>query len=374
MQSTAQGYFMYELTHSPAYLGYVGFAAGIPTWLFMLYGGVIADRISRRNLLVMTQTMMMLLAFILATITFLGVVQPWHIIVLAFLLGTANAFDAPARLAFVPELVPREDLTNAIALNGTMFNLATVFGPAVAGVTYAFFGPSWCFMINGLSFIAVIIALLLMKLPPWSAPPSRMSTFQNITTGIRYVLKEPIVRILILGIGIISLFGLGFVTLMPAWAVEILGGNSATTGLLQSARGTGALIGALTIASLGRIQYRGKLLTIGSLVFPIFLMMFAFMRWLPLSLLALVGAGWGFMVYNNLSNSLVQTTVPDQVRGRVMSVYSISFFGLMPIGALLAGKLAALIGEPATVILGATALLIFATLAWWRLPNLRKLE
>src|SRR3989304_5482417 len=166
MQSTAQGYLVYELTQSPAYLGYVGFAAGVPSWLFMLYGGVIADRMSRRALLVITQTCMMFLAFLLAGLTFTGRVQAWHIVVMAFLLGTANAFDAPARQAFVLEMVDRQHLTNAIALNSTMFNLATAVGPAVAGITYSLFGPAWCFTINAFSFLAVIVALLLMKLKP----------------------------------------------------------------------------------------------------------------------------------------------------------------------------------------------------------------
>jgi len=166
MQATAQGFLVFELTRSSVYLGYVGFASGVPAWLFTLYGGFIADRIQRRNLLIMTQTSMMILAFILAGLTFLGIVQPWHIIALSFLLGVTNAFDAPARQAFVLEMVPREDLTNAVALNATMFNTGTAFGPAIAGITYAMFGPAWCFIINGVSFIAIIAALAMMKLIP----------------------------------------------------------------------------------------------------------------------------------------------------------------------------------------------------------------
>ncbi|MBE2228128.1 MAG: MFS transporter, partial [Ignavibacteria bacterium] len=164
MQITAQGFLIYDITRSPAYLGYVGFASGIPTWVFMLYGGVIADRFSKRKVLVITQTIMMLLAAILAILTFLKLVQPWHIILLAFLLGTANAFDAPSRISFVNELVDKPDLTNAIALNATMFNTATAIGPAVAGLAYAFAGPAWCFTINAVSFVGVIAALNKMKL------------------------------------------------------------------------------------------------------------------------------------------------------------------------------------------------------------------
>jgi MFS family permease len=374
MQGTAQGQFMFDLTHSPAYLGYIGFASGIPTWVFMLYAGVIADRVPRRTLLVITQTFMMLLAFILAGLTFLKLVQPWHILVLASLLGIANAFDAPARLAFVPELVPKEDLTNAIALNATMFNTATAFGPAVAGITYSFFGPAWCFTINGISFIAVIIALLLMKLDPWKPVTRRVPVFQNLVDGLRYVAGEPTVRVLIVAIGLVSLFGLGFATLFPAWAVRILGGNATTTGLLQSARGLGALFGALTLATISGMRMRGKLLTLGSFIFPIFLMLFSLVHWLPLSMLVLMCVGYAFMFFVNLANATVQTITPDGLRGRVMSIYSLSFFGLMPLGSLLAGNAAARFGEPGTVLVSALIMLAFAGLMFLFAPGLRRVR
>ncbi len=372
MQGTAQGQFMYDLTRSPAYLGYIGFASGMPTWLFMLYAGVIADRVPRRTMLIATQTTMMILAFILAGLTFSGLVQPWHILILASLLGIANAFDAPARLAFVPELVGKEDLTNAIALNATMFNTATAFGPAVAGLTYAAVGPGWCFTINGISFIAVIVALLLMKLDPWKTPVRRVPILENLADGFRYIRQEPTVKVLILAIGIVSLLGLGFVSLFPAWAVQILGGDATTTGLLQSARGLGALFGALTLATLSQFRLRGKLLTLGSFVFPIFLALFSLVRWLPISLVMLVFTGYAFMFFVNLANATVQTLTPDHLRGRVMSVYSLSFFGLMPIGSLMAGNLATVIGEPTTVLLSALLMLGFAGLVFLFAPGLRK--
>ncbi|MES0359783.1 MAG: MFS transporter, partial [Anaerolineales bacterium] len=217
MQRTAQGYLIYELTKSPVYLGYVGFAYGIPSWIFMLYGGVIADRVSRQKVLLGTQISMMILAFILAGLAFTGVVQPWQIIILAFLLGCANAFDAPARQAFVTDLVERNDLTNAIALNSSMINMATVLGPAIAGLTYAAFGPAWCFMINGLSFIAVILALSLMKLPPFQSISRQVSISTEVKQGFAYVATKPIIRTIILNLGILSLAGLGFVTLLPVW-------------------------------------------------------------------------------------------------------------------------------------------------------------
>ncbi len=374
MQSTAQGYLIFELTRSPAYLGYVSFAAGIPSWLFMLYGGVIADRIPKRTVLIVTQTFMMALAFILATLTFLGLVQPWHIVLLAFFLGVANAFDAPARQTLASELVDREDLTNAIALNSTMFNAAVAVGPAVGGLTYAFLGPGWCFTLNGLSFIAVIVGLFLMKTRPQAQPQRPKSTRSDLVEGLRYVLSEPMIRMLIGLIGITSLFGISFATLMPAWAVSILGGDATTNGYLQSARGFGALIGALAIASLGRFTFKGKLLTIGSFAYPLLLLAFAFVHWLPLSLLVLVGAGAGLILVMNLANALVQTLAPDELRGRVMGVYSLIFFGFMPVGGLLMGALAQRVGAPTTVILGASIALAFATLLWALAPKLRAVE
>jgi len=370
MQTTAQGYLIFELTHSPTYLGYVGFAAGLPTWLFTLYGGLVADRMSRRNLLLITQVAMMTLAVILAMLTFTAMIQPWHIIILAFLLGVANAFDAPTRQAFVLEMVDREHLTNAIALNSTMFNIATAVGPAVAGATYALFGPAWCFTINAISFIAVIVALLLMQIKRMPLQARNRSALADIKVGFHFVASHRVVRTVIANLGVLSLFGLGFITLMPAWAVKILGGDATTNGLLQSARGIGAFIGAFMLASLSGLQIRGKLFTSGSIVFPILLLVFSAVRWLPLSLVFLVGVGWGFMVMINVSNMLVQTQVPDAMRGRIMSIYTLTFFGFMPVGSLLAGTVAARIGEPTAVVLGSVFLLVTAIVIRLRVPEL----
>jgi len=375
MQATAQGFFVFQLTHSPAYLGYVAFASGIPTWLFMLYAGVVADRISRRSLLLVTQIAMMILAFILAGLTFLKLVQPWHIILLAFGLGVANAFDAPARQAFVLEMVGREDLTNAIALNSAMFNSATAFGPAIAGVTYALFGPGWCFTLNGISFIAVIAALLAMRnLNPQPMPEQPNSVLADLKEGLSYVLSHSVIRVLMGLVGMITLFGVSFATLIPAWTVTVLHGNASVNGLLFSARGLGALISALSIASLGHFKFRGKLLTIGTFAFPIGLLAFALLRLLPLSLLALVAVGWASILVFNLVNALVQTLTSDQLRGRVMSVYTLTFFGLMPVGGLLAGAVAEKAGEPATVILWSLISLGSASSIFAFLPKIRELQ
>jgi MFS family permease len=374
MQTTAQGYLVFQLTQSPVYLGYVGFAAGVPAWLFTLYGGVVADRMSRRTLMLITQTAMMLLAFALAALVFADLVQPWQIVILAFLLGVANAFDGPARLAFVVELVDREDLTNAIALNATMFNLATATGPAMAGLTYALIGPAWCFMLNGLSFLAVIWALLRMKLPPPKPATKRASTWADLGEGVRYIARHPAIRTLIGLVGMTSLFGISFATLFPAWAVDVLGGDATTNGLLQSARGLGALISALVLASLGRFRFKGKLLTLGTIAFPILLLLFTFMRSLPLALLVLVGTGMAVILIMNVANALVQGLVPDALRGRVMSVYSMTFFGCMPLGALWVGAVAEYANAPIAMIIGALVSLLFGVLLFVFAPWLRGLE
>ncbi len=322
MQTTAQGFLIFELTHSPAYLGYVGFASGVPTWLLTLYGGVIADRVPRRTLLTITQSAMMVFAFILATLTFLHVVQPWHVVVLSFLLGAANSFDAPARQAFVGEMVDREDLTNAIALNATMFHTATAIGPAVAGATYALFGPAWCFTINGISFIAVIVALQMMKLKPHDGPKEIGSMLSEFKEGIQYVTRHEVVRVVIGMIAVNSLFTMSLTTLIPAWSVSILHGDATTNGFLYSARGIGSLIGALIIASLGRITYRGKLVTLGSFAAPLLLVVFGLLSWLPASLVVLAGVGVGTIMIMNLANAIVQTSTPEHLRGRVMGAYT----------------------------------------------------
>jgi MFS family permease len=374
MQTSAQSFLVFELTHSPAYLGWVGFAAGLPSCLLMLYGGVVADRVPRRSLLVCSQIALALQAALLAGLTFAHVVQPWHILVLAAWVGVANAFDAPARQSFILEMVDRETLTNAIALNSTIFNSALSIGPGVAGILYASLGPAWCFAINAVSFLAVIGALLAMRLPPRSAPPARPSTVQQLTEGLRFVARHRMIRVLIATLGMTGLLGLGIMTLVPVWAVDVLHGHARTNGVLYSARGVGSLCGALMIASLGRFR-RGRLLIAGLLLLPLVMLLFASVRTLPFSLLTLMLVGWGYMLVLNTLNATVQTLVPDELRGRVMSIYMLTFFGLMPLGALFAGSLAArLHSAPLTVELNAGALLLFGVAVALLFPDLRRLD
>jgi MFS family permease len=372
MQTTAQGYLVFQLTHSTLYLGYVGFAAGAPALVLSLYGGFMADRVPRRTLLLITQTTMMLLAFVLAGLTFLGIVQAWHIGVLAALLGTANAFDAPARQAFVSELVERDDLTSAIALNAVMFNAATAVGPAVAGITYAAFGPAWCFALNGLSFLAVISALWLIKIPPIA----RLSRPPNLLAGLRealgYAAMQPLPRTLILLVAMASLFGISLTTLMPAWAVSVLNGNAATNGLLQSSRGAGALAGAFAIAALHPYFGRGRMLTVGTFAFPALLLLFSTTRWLPLSLATLFMVGTGHILVVNLANVLLQSTVPEHLRGRLMSLFSLTLFGSIPVGALVVGLTARYVGVPQAVALSAVCALAISLAVYVFAPVVRR--
>ncbi|MCX6048256.1 MAG: MFS transporter [Chloroflexi bacterium] len=373
MQSTAQGFLVFQLTHSTAYLGYVGFAGGVPPLLLMLFGGVIADRVSRRNLLVITQSTMMLLALILAVLTFTGLVQPWHIVLLALGLGLANAFDAPAAQAFVLELVDREQLPNAIALNGSLGNLATVIGPTVAGLTYAAFGGAWCFTINAISYIAVIVALLMMRLPVHVVVPRTQSALVQLKEGVRYTFAHPLLRTLMFLPLTGVLFAATYATLLPAWAVEVLHGDATTNGFLQSARGAGSLLGALMIAALAHWGGQGRWLTIGMFVYPLFVLILAGTRTTGLSMLALIGLGWGGMVFYNMANTLLQTHVADEFRGRVMSIYSLIMFGGIPLGALWAGTLAHFIGAPWTLVVSAIIALSFGVYFWVTAPQLRRL-
>ena len=371
MQTTAQGFLVYELTKSSAYLGYVGFAAGVPAWALMLYGGVVADRVPRRTLLIVTQSAMMLLAFLLAALVATGLVQAWHIVVIAFGLGIANAFDAPARVSFVAELVDRQDMTNAIALNGTMFNSAVVLGPAVAAAVYAALGPAWCFALNGLSFVAVIAALVLMRNVRALPRAGDGSALRQMRAGFGYVAGSPLVRTLVVNMGCVVLFGISLVTLIPSWSVEVLGGGVRTNGVLLSARGVGALAGALMIASLGHRNVRGRLWAAGSVAMPGLMVAFALSRWLPLSVAVMAGIGLSFMVQANTSNAIVQTSVPDEIRGRVMGLYTLVFFGTMPLGALVVGAVADRIGEPVAVLLNAAVLALVTITLWFRAAYVR---
>jgi MFS family permease len=373
MQNTAQGYLIFELTRSESYLGFISFIAGIPSWLFMLVGGVIADRMARRTMLIITQSAMMLLAFILAGLVFTNLVQPWMIAILAFILGIANAFDGPPRQSFVLELVNREDMTNAIALNATMFNMSMIIGPAIAGMTYAAWGAGWCFILNGISFIAVIVALLFMRIKPQTVPLKRVSTMESLKDGFRYVRSDGLTLMLILSVFFINVFGFGLLPLIPAWAVDVLGGDVRTNGYLLSARGVGAVIGALTIAALASRGIRGRLWTLSSFLIPLGLVAFALLPTLKASLILLGVVGFALINLMNNSNAMIQSRVPDELRGRVMAIFTLSMMGGMPIGSALLGPLAEQIGIARAVLAGSIILLVYAAWVFWKHPEVRRM-
>jgi MFS family permease len=374
MQGTAQAYLVYELTRSSAFLGYIGFCAGVPSWLLMLYGGVVADRIPRRKLLYITQSIFMVLSFILAALIFSHLIQPWHILAVAVVFGITTAFDVPARQSFVTELVPKEHLTNAIALNSTMFNSAVAVGPALAGIVYATFGPGWCFLSNAISFPAVIVALKWMRLKDVARLEKQGPVFGELAEGVRYAVRHPMIRTLILLVGGTTLLSFSFTTLVPAWAVKILHGDAKVNGFLQSARGLGAFCGALTIASISHFHIKGRILTIGSIAFPAFLFVFAFVTRLHLSLIILVLMGASLIQIFNVANALVQSLTPDHLRGRVMGVYSLVFFGMMPLGALWIGTAAQHFSEPLALKVAAAASLAVSIAVYLAAPKLRELK
>jgi MFS family permease len=383
MQSTAQQYLVYDLTNSTLMLGLVTFASGLPSIVLAPFTGVIADRIPRRTLMVITQSVMLVLAFILAILKFTNVVQYWHIIILAFLLGIANAFDAPARQSFAIELVDdRKDMANAIALNSAMFNMATIVGPAASGMIYFLVGPAWCFTINGISFIAVIVALLMMKLRPFVPHQSEGNVFKEMSTGFKYVFSHNIVMWLIITLGIISLIGFGVSSQSPAWAKGVLGGDERTNGWMMTFRGAGSLVGALLVAAVVRRKLRGRLLTIGSFLLPVSLGLLAMLPFLHITsawmvagtmfLVALMGAA--LMLIANTANAFIQSDVPDHLRGRVMGIYTLIFMGGMPLGSLLIGNVAPFLTLPITVGLLAAILLLYSLGMLIFNPRIRQMD
>ena len=370
MQTTAQAWLVYRMTNSALLLGSVGFASQIPVFLVAPIGGITADRRNRQRLVIATQTASMILAGILAWLTLTGRVQVWHIFVLAALLGVVNAFDIPGRQSFLVDMVGKEDLMNAIALNSSMFNGARVIGPAIAGILVARIGEGWCFAANAISYIAVIVGLLLMKV---LSPPraSKQSPIEDIIEGFRWVNQTKVIRALLLLIGLVSLVGMPYTVLMPVFADQILHGGARELGILMGATGVGALFGALTLAAKTGVTGLGRWVAITCATLGISLFLFSFSTSFWLSAALLLPAGYSMMLQMACSNTLIQTMVPDQLRGRVMSLYSMMFMGMAPFGAFFGGALAHRIGAPITVASGGVACVIGAIWFGRALPAMR---
>jgi len=370
MQSVAQAWLVYSMTKSALLLGTVGFASQIPVFLVAPFGGITADRVNRQRLVIATQTCSMILAGILAWLTLSGRVHVWHIFLLAGLLGVVNAFDIPGRQAFLIDMVGKEDLMNAIALNSSMFNGARVIGPAVAGILVARIGEGWCFAANSFSYIAVLIGLLLMKVR--SVPRiSHRSPMEDIIEGFRWVNRTKIIRSLLFLIGLVSLVGMPYTVLMPVFADKILHGGARGLGILMGATGVGALFGALTLAAKTGIKGLGRWVTITCATLGISLFLFSFSTSFWLSAALLLPCGYSMMLQMACSNTLIQTIVPDHLRGRVMSLYSMMFMGMAPFGAFFGGALANRIGAPMTVAVGGIACVLGAIWFGRALPALR---
>lgn len=366
MQSTAQGWLVYQLTGSKVMLGSVAAAGALPMLVFSVWGGSLADRHSKRTVMLFTQSVMMLLAFAFAGLMWSGRIQPWHILLLAGSGGMAMAFDVPARQAFTVEMTSREDLMNAVSLNSSIFNGARIVGPAVAGFLMAHVGMIWCFVLNGLSFIAVIIGLLMMRLPRFIPPAEQASTGRHVIDGIVYVAGHRPARVMLLLVGMVGIFGWSYSVLLPAYATDILQVGERGYGALLSANGFGALLGALTVATYGnRVQPR--LMILGGLwMFSAMLLLLAVVQWFPLALVCLAVGGWGMLLFFSRANTLIQTSVTDEMRGRVMGIWALVFGGMMLVGGIEAGLLSQAAGVPWTIAVGALVC-GGAGLAAWRI-------
>lgn len=371
MQVIAESWLVYRLTGSSVLLGSIGFAGQIPVFLIAPIGGAVADRISRRKLVVATQASAMVLALTYAALTLSHRIQVWEIFVLASLLGVVNAFDIPGRQAFMVEMVGREDLMNAIALNSSMFNGARIVGPAIAGLLIAKIGEGWCFFGNGVSYVAVITGLLMMKLPKFERKQTSGSQTEHIVEGFRFVRKNAPIRDILLLLGIISLVAMPYAVLMPIFADRILHGGARGLGILMGATGVGALLAALTLASKSGLKGLGKFIGVAAVGFGVSLIAFSQSTVFWLSVGLLVPVGYGMMLQMASSNTLIQAMVPDELRGRVLAVYTMMFMGMAPLGSLFAGVVAHHVGAPWTLSIGGIAAIVAGSLFLTRLKEFR---
>jgi MFS family permease len=371
MQSLAQSWLVYRLTGSPLLLGMVGFVGQAPILALGLVGGVLADRWPRRELLLITQTLALIQAGLLAALTLSGHITVGWIMVLAGLLGIINAVDMPVRQSFIADLVPRADLSSAIGLNSSVFNAARIIGPSAAGFLVAAVGEGVCFLVNALSFLAVIGCLLAIQVPQKSSSThAHAVTF--LAEGLRYAWHTPHVRAALGLIAVLSLTAMPYTILLPVFAAEVLHTNADGLGLLMAATGLGALAGALRIARRTTVRGLGRLIAKAGLLFGLSLLALAASTTLWLAVFVLLAVGYGMITGMAGCNTLLQSLVPDQLRGRVMSLYTLFFIGTAPIGSLIAGAMAARVGTPLTIAIGGVGAIIGAVVFWQALPGIRR--
>lgn len=374
MQSVAQQVVVYDLTKSELALGLVACAQGVPSLILTPFAGVIVERFSRRQILIGTQTAMMVLAFILAALQFTHVTQVWHIVALSLGIGVANALDAPARQAFVIEMVGAEQLTSGIVLNSIMFNAARIVGPAIGGYALKTVGPAWCFFLNGASFVAVLISLILMNVKPIKRISEPIAIWKPLIEGLRFSLQHEAIKPLLLMSALTSVFGITFAVLVPAFASQILGDTSGGTANLLTAEGVGAILAGVAVANAHRFGRRGHLLALSAILGPICAILFAISKsyWTALPFIALTGF---FMIAQFITmNTLIQMEVLDEYRGRVLSLYTLTFFGFSPFSSLLLGLLGESMGTVSALVLYGVIALILMALLLWRYPQIIRLR
>ena len=360
MQHVAQAWLVYRMTQSSFMLGLVSATALFPILLFGLHSGVLADRLSRYRLFIVSQLLAMIQAFTLCVLTLAGWVQLWHVLVLAFLLGMVQALEMPARYSFVAQLVPREDLPNAIALNSGQIHLARFIGPAIAGWLVAWVGEGLVFLINGVTFVAVIIALLAMRLPARVQVAGQQQCASGLWEGVHFAWRHLDIRYVLSMVGMVSLVGTSAAVLMPVFVAQVFHSDAQSLGLLLGMMGGGSLVGALMLARRKQTSGLERIVAAGGIVAGVTLILFALTHTLWLALLILPVAGFSLTMVIASSNAFIQLTTPDPLRGRVMSLFTVTFHGLMPLGVLMVGALAEYVGAPLTVMVCGTFLFLTA--------------
>ncbi len=374
MTQVAAVWLVYQLSASPWLLGIVGFTSQIPSLVLLPFAGVLVDRWNRHLVIIWTQILSMVQSLTLAVLALTGVVNIWHLIFLSLFQGIVNSFDAPARQAFVPEIIERkEDLANAIALNASMFNGARLIGPAAAGVVLAAYSAGVCFLIDGLSYIAVIIALLAMKLKPRSLKPISGNSLERLKEGFAYTFGFAPIRAIILLLALVSFWGMQYTVLVPIFATKILNGGPDALGFLMAASGIGALFGAVYLSTRKSIVGIGKIIAYSPALMGSAIVGFAVSRVMWISLLMMLLSGVGFILQFASSNTFIQTIVEDDKRARVLSIYTMAFFGVIPFGNLFAGGLANYIGAPNTLILSGVICILGSIYFSRQLPSLKPL-
>jgi len=374
MQNIAQGWLVLQLTNSALWVGLVSALTSLPILVGSLPAGVFVDRVHKHRVVILTQTLSALQAAALATLIWSHRIALWQVAVTAVFLGTVNAVDTPARQAFIVELVGKEDLGNAIALNSSAFNAARVVGPSVAGVLISLVGLGWCYFLNALSYLAVIWALAEMRLPPFQPRPRAGSAWAEFREGAGFVRRERRVLALVSLIGVISIFGFPYLVLMPVFARDVLHVGAAGLGFMMAATGIGAVVAALGLAGLGSHVRRGRLLLWTGPVFGLAIALFAVNPWYPVALLLLPVSGGAMILNSAVTNTLLQAIVPDELRGRVMGVYAFTFLGMAPFGALQAGWLAEHLGAPVAVVLGGLVCVLASHVIWRKVPEVPELK